>query len=91
MLPRLFVAALCLWSLADIPGVAQSPATANARVTLRLYTFRDYDFRLRPGSAAIDHGVPIPNVNDGFTGTAPDLGAFEAGQPLPVFGPRPLQ
>ena len=33
----------------------------------------------------------FPNVNDGFTGKAPDLGALEAGQPLPIYGPRPLQ
>jgi len=46
---------------------------------------------LRPSSAAIDRGVVIPNVNDGYTGKAPDLGALEAGEPLPVYGPRPLQ
>ena len=40
---------------------------------------------------AIDRGVVISNVNDGYTGKAPDLGAFEAGQPLPIYGPRPLQ
>jgi hypothetical protein len=31
----------------------------------------------------------IPNVNDGFAGSAPDLGALEVGQPLPIYGPRP--
>jgi hypothetical protein len=51
--------------------------------------FRDYDFRLRPGSVAIDRGVTIPNLNDGFSGKAPDLGALEAGHPLPQYGPRP--
>jgi hypothetical protein len=55
----------------------------------RLYEFEDFDFRLRPGSAAVDRGVVIPNVNDGFTGSGPDLGALEVGQPLPVYGPRP--
>ena len=31
-----------------------------------------------PGaSLAVDNGVPIPGINDGFSGTAPDLGAFE--------------
>jgi hypothetical protein len=25
---------------------------------------------------------------DGFAGRAPDLGAYEVGQPLPVYGPR---
>jgi hypothetical protein len=54
----------------------------------RLYRFEDYDFRLRAGSAAVDRGVRIPNVNDGFTGAAPDLGALETGQPVPTYGPR---
>jgi hypothetical protein len=30
----------------------------------------------------------LPNVNDGFSGKAPDLGALELGQQLPVYGPR---
>ena len=54
-----------------------------------LYKAEDLDFRLKPGSAAIDHGVILPNVTDGFTGKAPDLGALEAGQPPPHYGPRP--
>ena len=48
----------------------------------------DFDFRLKPGSAAVDRGVVLPNVTDGFTGAAPDLGALEVGQPPPHYGPR---
>jgi hypothetical protein len=70
----------------NVPKLDRDPKTVQ-----RLYNFRDYDFRLRPGSAAIDRGVVIPNVNDGFSGKAPDLGALEAGQALPIYGPRPLQ
>ena len=33
------------------------------------------------GSAAIDAGVAIPGVTDGFVGQAPDLGAYEQGAP----------
>jgi hypothetical protein len=44
---------------------------------------------LKPGAAAIDRGIRLPNVNDGFSGSAPDLGALEAGQPVPHYGPRP--
>jgi hypothetical protein len=55
----------------------------------RLYKAEDFDFRLKPGSAAVDKGVALPNVTDGFTGQAPDLGALEVGQPLPTYGPRP--
>ena len=53
-----------------------------------LYMPADFDFRLRPGSVAVDAGVRLPNVNDGFAGKAPDLGAYEAGQPVPHYGPR---
>jgi hypothetical protein len=47
------------------------------------------DLRLKAGSTAVDAGVYIPNVNDNYTGKAPDLGAYELGQPLPHYGPRP--
>jgi hypothetical protein len=53
-----------------------------------LYQPADFDFQLRPGSAAVDAGVRLPNINDGFTGKAPDLGAYEVGQPVPHYGPR---
>ena len=54
----------------------------------KLYSPEDYDFRLKPGSAAVDAGTPLPTINYGFTGKAPDLGAYELGQPLPHYGPR---
>jgi hypothetical protein len=56
----------------------------------RLYRSGDFDFSLAPDSAAIDAGTVLPGITDGYTGAAPDLGALEAGQPLPVYGPRPL-
>lgn len=46
------------------------------------------DLRLADGSAAVDVGVPLPNINDGFSGDAPDLGAYELGMALPPYGPR---
>ena len=55
----------------------------------KLYKPDDFDFRLRPGSAAVDAGIRLPNINDDFTGRAPDLGAYEIEQPLPHYGPRP--
>jgi hypothetical protein len=55
----------------------------------KLYRAEDLDFRLKPGSAAVDHGVALPTVTDGFTGRAPDLGALEVGRPAPQYGPRP--
>jgi hypothetical protein len=55
----------------------------------KVYKAEDFDFRLKPGSAAIDRGVNLPNVTDGFAGQAPDLGALELGQTPPHYGPRP--
>jgi hypothetical protein len=46
------------------------------------------DFRLKPNAVAVDRGAVIPNVTDGYTGQAPDLGALEVGQPVPHYGPR---
>jgi hypothetical protein len=40
------------------------------------------------GSAAAGAGENVPGVSDGFTGTAPSLGAYEPGATLPVYGPR---
>jgi hypothetical protein len=53
-----------------------------------LYKPADFDFTLRPGSAAADAGVRLPGINDDFTGRAPDLGALELDRPLPHYGPR---
>lgn len=46
------------------------------------------DLRPAASGAAVDRGVALPNVNDGFAGSAPDLGAYEAGAALPSYGPR---
>jgi MYXO-CTERM domain-containing protein len=46
------------------------------------------DLRLAAGSAAVDKGVVLPAINDGFAGLAPDLGANEVGSASPVYGPR---
>ena len=53
-----------------------------------VYDADDLDFRLRPGSAAVDRGMVLPTVTDGFTGSAPDLGALEVGVAAPHYGPR---
>ena len=55
----------------------------------KVYKAEDFDFRLKAGAAAIDKGVALANVNEGFSGRAPDLGALETGRPVPHFGPRP--
>jgi hypothetical protein len=43
---------------------------------------------LQPTCAAVDAGVVLPNISDGYTGAAPDLGAYEIGAPPPQYGPR---
>jgi hypothetical protein len=60
----------------DVPGPAPVPVPAQVMT-------------LSPGCAAIDAGAILPNINDGYAGVAPDLGAYEAGHPPPPFGPRP--
>ncbi|MEZ5285128.1 MAG: hypothetical protein R2712_10035 [Vicinamibacterales bacterium] len=70
--------------------VKVQPLDAKDLATVqRLYTADDIDVRLKAGSAPVDRGVAIPNVTDGFAGRAPDLGAVELGQAMPVYGPRP--
>lgn len=44
----------------------------------------------QPDATAIDRGIVLPNIDDGFTGSAPDLGAIESGCDAPIYGPRPM-
>jgi hypothetical protein len=49
----------------------------------------EVDLRLAPGSRALDAGVVLPGITDGFRGRAPDLGAYELGAEPTHYGPRP--
>jgi hypothetical protein len=60
----------------------------DAAIVQKLYKADEFDFRLKPASAAVDKGVPLATVTDGFAGRAPDLGALEVGQAMPHYGPR---
>jgi hypothetical protein len=60
----------------DVPGNSPTPVPPQYLV-------------LAADCPAIDAGAILPNINDGFVGRAPDLGAYEDGQPLPTYGPRP--
>lgn len=44
---------------------------------------------LKSSCSAIDAGDFLANVNDEYAGARPDIGAYEWGQPEPLFGPRP--
>jgi len=71
--------------LVDMTVFAAGPAFPDPAIPER----PPADLRLLPGSAAVDAGLFIPNVNDGFRGLGPDLGALEAGGTVPHYGPRP--
>lgn len=47
------------------------------------------DLRLAADSTAIDQGVPLKWFTAHAAGKGPDLGAYELGDPLPVYGVRP--
>ena len=69
----------------DVFENLKSPLAANP---YKVYHAVDLNFKLSASGKAIDAGIPIPNVSDRFSGKAPDLGAWEAGDPEPVYGPR---
>lgn len=54
----------------------------------KVYHSMDLNFRLKSRSKAVDAGMVLPTINDGFTGKAPDLGAIELNQQEPHYGPR---
>ena len=53
-----------------------------------IYPVKGYDFRLKRSSKAIDAGVHLPNITEGYLGKAPDLGAIEGSKAPPHYGPR---
>jgi len=67
------------------------PIFANGLVPPPDYTttLAPQDVTLDAGSVAVDAGEVLPNVNDDFQGSAPDLGAYERGCALPIYGIRP--
>jgi hypothetical protein len=47
------------------------------------------DVSLNQNSNAVDAGQRLPNINDGYVGAGPDMGALERGAPAPDYGVRP--
>jgi hypothetical protein len=68
-------------TLASFAGGVAFPAAPMTAYALQ-------DLRLAAGSPAANAALPIANINDGFSGAAPDMGAYEGGAALPVYGPR---
>ncbi|MBM3487726.1 MAG: hypothetical protein FJX67_14025, partial [Alphaproteobacteria bacterium] len=71
-----------------LPGRDLSAGLRPPADPKRRFTPADYDPRLIAGSRAVDRATLIANFNDGFAGSAPDLGCCELDQPLPHYGPR---
>ena len=72
----------------DIFEELRAPSTPDSSKPGTPYEAVDLNFRLKRGGRAVDAGIRLPNVNEAFTGRAPDLGAYELDQPLPIYGPR---
>jgi hypothetical protein len=70
------------------PNTAFQSSIKPPDATLAQFPVEVNDLRLSPSSEAVDGGVALPNVNDDYHGSAPDLGAYELGRPLPHDGPR---
>ena len=66
------------------PIFAVSPAPAADYMPLapRL------DFTLHDDASATDVALRLPNINDGFVGDGPDMGAVETGAQSTLYGPR---
>ena len=68
----------------DLSIFATSVAFPSSPMTL----YSPPDLRIRSDVPAADAGQVIPAINDGFSGTAPALGAYEPGATVPQYGPR---
>ncbi|MDQ6678854.1 MAG: hypothetical protein M3Z09_16340 [Acidobacteriota bacterium] len=70
--------------------IVNGPIFANGMTAPASYLplLNPADATLASGSRALDAGRVLPNINDGFPGSAPDLGALELGCPAPSYGPR---
>lgn len=72
----------------EVKGFEPLGKDKRLKAECRPYDPDAMDMRLQKGCAAVDAGCVLPNVNDDFTGKAPDLGAYEHGVEPPVYGPR---
>ena len=63
----------------DTPDIKANSTTRSRGNVLQseLRDHENFDFRLNSGSQLIDAGVKYAEINDGFLGYAPDIGAYE--------------
>jgi hypothetical protein len=85
------------WGFTRLPGTdyeshgMQVGLDALANPVFPDEPLREYeppDLRPRGDGPLVDRAARIPGVNDSFRGAGPDLGAYEAGAPLPRYGPQ---
>ncbi|MBV1888339.1 MAG: T9SS type A sorting domain-containing protein [Urechidicola sp.] len=64
-----------------VPGIVDhnkySTTSTDYGINALLEDPDNYDFRPKVGSELIDAGMDIAGITDGFTGSAPDIGAYE--------------
>jgi hypothetical protein len=76
----------------EVNGVLLDASTfANGLTAPASYTteMAPQDATLAAGDPALDRAEVLANLNDGFVGAGPDLGALELGCAPPIYGPRP--
>ncbi len=76
------IAQLCKATGLECNGHEEAPGLANPG---------GGNFSLLPTSPNINRGIAIPGINDNFSGSAPDIGAFESvfGEPTATPSPTP--
>lgn len=80
-----------LQSFANDVGIERHAVRVDRRRIFEQYRNPADWLTLQSGSNAVDAGDVLPGINDDYAGDAPDLGAYEEGQPLPHYGPRDEQ
>jgi hypothetical protein len=72
-----------------VEGCVPIPFSEAERIRSSYNSRGEIDGGYRPvaGSMAVDGGIRIPGITDGFLGAEPDIGAIEAGGVLFPFGP----
>jgi uncharacterized repeat protein (TIGR02543 family) len=71
--------------------LSRTQVFANWTVPSTTYDWTCPEYLLASGTnAAVDAGIALPNITDGYSGTAPDLGWVERDGNVPWYGPRPL-
>jgi hypothetical protein len=69
-------------------GAFENLLPAQYEDPTRVFDVKTLDFRLKAAGPAVDKAVAMPNINDGYVGEAPDLGALELGALPTHYGPR---